>query len=223
MNTITKFDEKTLVTALKAITKSAINTRDKIQEVASYAIAVSITSGNVAVANSLLEALGTTKSLRKDSLVAHFEKLGNFAWLKQEKKLGFFLNAKHGCTDGVLTPEYESVIVGSKWDEAKREAEIVSEYDMEKQFRVFISRMDKIVSDPANTVENIDVLAAIRTVFNRIQAEKMLRAMDAEGNQAIKGMKVDQSVLDATAAQQAAFDAKQGTPLPVIEPMVKAA
>jgi hypothetical protein len=215
MNAIIKFDEKSLAVALKAITKSATNTRDKIQEVATWAIAVSITAGDVSVANNLIEALGTTKSLRKDSLVAHFEKFGNLAWSRQDKKFGFLVNAKHGITDGVLTPEYEAVIVGARWDEAKREAEIVSEYDMERQFRTFIGRMEKIVLDPANKVENADVLSAVRNAFNRINAEKMLRTM-----------KVDETVLDATAAQQAAYDAKQAAqeqPLPVVEPQVLAA
>jgi hypothetical protein len=161
------------------------------------------------VGNALLDALGTTKSLRKDSLVAHFEKLGNFAWLKSDKKLGFFLNPKTGCTDGTLTAEYEAIIVGAKWDEAKREAEVVSTYDMERQFRSFIGRMEKFALDPANTIENRDVLFAITNAFNKIVAEKTLRTMT-----------VDQTVLDATEAQQAAFDAK----LPEIVPaMVRAA
>jgi hypothetical protein len=209
MNIIKKFDQKALEVALKAITKSAVQTRDKIQEVATWAIAVSITSGDISVGNALLDALGTTKSLRKDSLVAHFEKLGNFAWLKSDKKLGFFLNPKTGCTDGTLTAEYEAIIVGAKWDEAKREAEVVSTYDMERQFRSFIGRMEKFALDPANTIENRDVLFAITNAFNKIVAEKTLRTMT-----------VDQTVLDATEAQQAAFDAK----LPEIVPaMVRAA
>jgi hypothetical protein len=209
MNIIKKFDQKALEVALKAITKSAVQTRDKIQEVATWAIAVSITSGDISVGNALLDALGSTKSLRKDSLVAHFEKLGNFAWLKSDKKLGFFLNPKTGCTDGTLTAEYEAIIVGAKWDEAKREAEVVSTYDMERQFRSFIGRMEKFALDPANTIENRDVLFAITNAFNKIVAEKTLRTMT-----------VDQTVLDATEAQQAAFDAK----LPEIVPaMVRAA
>jgi len=209
MNIIKKFDQKALEVALKAITKSAVQTRDKIQEVATWAIAVSITSGDISVGNALLDALGSTKSLRKDSLVAHFEKLGNFAWLKSDKKLGFFLNPKTGCTDGTLTAEYEAIIVGAKWDEAKREAEVVSTYDMERQFRSFIGRMEKFALDPANTIENRDVLFALTNAFNKIVAEKTLRTMT-----------VDQTVLDTTAAQQAAFDAK----LPEIVPaMVRAA
>jgi hypothetical protein len=204
MNTITKFDSKSLAVALKAITKSAVKTRNMIQDVAQYAVAVSITSGDVSVANLLLEALGGTKSLRKDSLVAYCEKLGNFAWLKQDKKFGFLLNTRTGCTDGTLTPEWESMIVGSKWDEAKKEAEIVSEYDMEKQFRIFIARMEKLALEPANTITNGEILQAVRNTYNRIVAEKTL-----------KSMTVDQSVLDATAAQQAAFDAKQAAAVEV--------
>ena len=212
MESIIKFDQKSLDSALKAITKSAINTRNKIQEVATWAIVVSITSGDVSVANKLFDALGSTKSLRKDSLVAHFERYGNFAWLKQEKKLAFFLNPKTGCTDGKLTPEYEALIVGAKWDEAKKEAEIVSTYDMEKQLRTFLGKMEKHAADPANTIENRDVLTACVNSFNKIVAEKVLRSTVT-----------DQSVLDATTAQQAAFDAKQAAQLPTVDPQLLAA
>jgi len=162
-----------------------------------FAVATSITTGDVSVGNNLLLALGTTKSLRKDSLVAYFERFGNFAWVKGDKKLAFFLNPKTGCTDGTLTPEYESVIVGAKWDEAKKEAEIVSTYDMEKQFRAFIGKMEKITLDPAITIENREFLQAVSDAFNKLSAERTLRAMT-----------VDQTVLDATAAQQAVFDAR---------------
>jgi hypothetical protein len=211
MNTIVSFDKKALEVALKAITKSAIQTRDKIQQVANWAIAVSITSGDISVGNALLEALGGTKSLRKDSLVAHFEKLGNFAWLKKEKKFEFFLNTKTGCTDGTLTSEWEAMIVGSRWDEAKKESEVTSVYDMEKQFRSFIGRMEKAALDEANTIEHRDVLFAVTNAFNKIIAEKTLRSMT-----------VDQTVLDATTASQAAFDARQ-LPLPVIVPAMAVA
>ena len=201
MNTITKFDQKSLIVALKAITKSALTTRNKIQEVAAYAVATSITSGDVSVANMLLDAIGGTKSLRKDSLVAYFEKYGNFAWVKADKKMSFFLNAKTGCTDGKLTPEWETVIVGAKWDEAKREADVVSTYDMETQFRSFIGKMEKYALDPTITIENGEVLQAVRNAYNRIVAEKTLASM-----------KVDPAIIEATEKQQEAFDAKAGMP-----------
>lgn len=212
MNTIKSFDEKSLAVALKAITKSAVVTRDKIQEVAVWAVNVSITDGNIAVANALLDAIGGTKSLRKDSLVAYFEKLGNFAWVKADKKLAFFLNTKHGITDRVMTEEYAAIIVGTKWDEAKREAEIVSEYDMEKQTRIFIARMEKVMLDPANKVANADVLHAVRNAFNKINAEKVLKTMTVDNAVIEQGEKIDASL----AAREAAT-------LPVIVPAMVAA
>jgi len=211
MNTIKSFDEKSLAVALKAITKSAVVTRDKIQEVAVWAVNVSITDGNIAVANALLDAIGGTKSLRKDSLVAYFEKLGNFAWVKADKKLAFFLNTKHGITDRVMTEEYAAIIVGTKWDEAKKEAEIVSEYDMEKQFRMFIGRMEKVMLDPANKVENADVLQAVRNAFNKINAEKVLKTMT-----------VDQAVIEQGEKIDASIAAREAAQLPVIEPSMAA-
>jgi hypothetical protein len=207
MNTITKFDKKSLEIALKAISKASVRNRDQIQEVAVWAVATSIENGDVSVANALFETLGSTKSLRKDSLAAYFERYGNLVWDKADKKFGFCPNSRHGITDGNLTSEYEAVIVGNRWDEAKREAEVVSTYDMEKQFRTFIGRMEKHALDAANTIENRDVLFALTNAFNKIVAEKTLRTMTT-----------DQTVLDATEAQQAAFDAK----LPKIEPQLLA-
>jgi len=198
MNTIKQFDAKSLVVALSMIAKSAVATRDKIQEVAAWACATSIINGDVSVGNALFETMGSSKSLRKDSLAAYLEEYGNFAWRKETKKFDFFLNKKTGCADGTLTPEGEARITGTHWYEAKKEADVVSEYDMEKQLRVFIAKCEKQALEPANTILNRDVLFAVTNAFNRIVAEKTLRTMVT-----------DNTVIDATTAQQAAFKAKQ--------------
>jgi hypothetical protein len=194
MSGITKFDQKSLTVALKAISKGAVKTRDQIQKVAVWAVATSIMNGDVSVANMLYEALGGTKSLRKDSLAAYFERYGNLAWGKEDKKFGFLANSRHGITDGKLTADYEAIIVGSMWDSAKKENETVSTYDMETQLRTFLGKMEKHVLEPANTIKNRDVLQAVAVAFNRIVAEKTLagiKALDEADTKAAKDHALD--------------------------------
>lgn len=164
-------EQKVLHVALKAITKSTVVTRQRVQDVAVQAVAYSIIHGDTSIGKMLLEAISVNKALRKDSLIAYFEKYGNFAWVKADKALKFRATYKVGT----LTSDHEALILSKRWDEAKREGEVVSIYDMEKQFALFIGKMDKHALDPANTIENIEVLQAVRNVFNRIVAEKTLK------------------------------------------------
>jgi hypothetical protein len=166
--------------ALKAITKSVAATRQRVQSMAEQAVAYSIVHGDVSVGNKLLEAVGVNKSLRRDSLVAYLEKFGNFAYLKAEKKLVFFLNTQTGCTNGVITDAHYALITSSKWDEAKREAEIVSKYDMEAEVRKFIDRMHKLARDGNITIEHPEALAAVEQSFVRWSAANTLRSMTAD-------------------------------------------
>jgi hypothetical protein len=166
--------------ALKAITKSVAATRQRVQSMAEQAVAYSIVHGDVSVGNKLLEAVGVNKSLRRDSLVAYLEKFGNFAYLKAEKKLAFFLNTQTGCTNGVITDAHYALITSSKWDEAKREAEIVSKYDMEAEVRKFIDRMHKLARDGNITIEHPEALAAVEQSFVRWSAANTLRSMTAD-------------------------------------------
>lgn len=192
--------------ALKLITKSVVVTRQRVQNLAEQACAYSIIHGDISVGVKLLEAVGVNKSLRKDSLVAYFEKYGNFAWSKADKKLSFFASHKVGT----LTTEQEALIVGAKWDEAKREPGITSLYDMEAECRRFIDRMHKLAAQakPSSVlsdgtvvagivVDHAEALQAVEQAFAKWSAESTLAAM-----------KADQDVLDAGEAQQRVADAK---------------
>lgn len=197
---------KELHVALKAITKSVTVTRQRVQDVAVQAVAYSIIHGDISVGKMLLEAVSVNKSLRKDSLVAYFEKYGNFAWMKADKALKFFEAHKVGKIEAA----HEALFTSAKWDEAKRDTEIVSQYDMEALVRAFLSRMTKIVGDKANKVENPDALAAVEQTFVKWSAENTLRSM-----------KVDSAVVEAGEQADAIAKAKaeaQAQPLPVIEP-----
>jgi len=172
--------------ALASVATNGKALRDLIQSIAVQAVLSSIVVGekSVEMANALLEACGTTKSLRRDSLVAYLERYGHFVWVKGDKKLAFFVNDK--VPRGKNTADYEAIMTTKMWDEAKREADVTSQYDMEAEVRKFIARMHKITSDKANTVEKAEALAIIEQSFVRWSAETTL-----------KSMKADQSVLEA--------------------------
>jgi hypothetical protein len=205
-------DKKELSLQLKSLTKAIKMTTERVQTIAVQAIAYSILNKDAQVANELFVVVNQTKSLRKDSLVKYLETMGHLAFDTKEKKFGFLVNAKIGCKPGVFTPEHEANVLALRWDNAKAEPKLVSEWDMEAQFRAFIGRMQKIVIDPAVAegkvkVKNHDVLTALSREFNRIGAEKVL-----------KSMVVDKDVIEQGEKMEAALAAKAEATLPVIEP-----
>jgi hypothetical protein len=179
--------------AMKLITKSVTVTRQRVQDMAEQACAYSIIHGDISVGVKLLEAVGVNKSLRRDSLVAYFEKYGNFCWLKADKKLAFF--AAHDV--GALTDEQAALIQGAKWDEAKRETEPVSKYDMEDALRKFIGKLHKITQDANITVEHRDALQVVENAFAKWSAENCL-----------KSMKVDETIVQEGAQVEAVVAAR---------------
>jgi hypothetical protein len=187
-------EQKELHVALKAITKSVTVTRQRVQEIAQQACAYSIIHGDTSIGKMLLEAIAVNKALRKDSLIAYLEKFGNFAWVKAEKTLKF----RATFPAGAIASDHEALIVGTKWDEAKRETEATSKWDMEALVRAFITKMNKLASDAANTIENKEALALVEQTFVKWSAEKTL-----------KSMVVDNAVVEAGEASEAIVAARE--------------
>jgi hypothetical protein len=197
-------DKKELAVAMKGVAKAMNMTTERVQTVAVQAIAYSILNKDASVATDLFNVVNQSKSLRKDSLVKYMETMGHLAFDTKEKKFGFLLNAKIGCKPGTLTAEHEATILAMRWDHAKAEPKIVSEWDMEAQFRAFIGRMQKIVIDPAVAegkvkIANHDILTALSREFNRVNAEKVLKSMVVDKDVIEAGEKID-AALAAKAA-----------------------
>jgi hypothetical protein len=208
-------EQKELHVAMKAITKSTVVTRQRVQEMAQQAVAYSIIHGDISIGKMLLEAISVNKALRKDSLVAYFEKYGNFAWMKVGKTLKFFEAYKVGKLDA----DHEALIVGAKWDEAKREAEIVSKYDMEEMVRAFIGKMNKIAGDSANTVEHREALAIVEQSFVKWSAENTLKSMKVDDTVVEAGKQAEAvAAKRAKAAARAAAKAAKATTPAAVEP-----
>lgn len=196
-------EQTVLHTALKAITKSVTVTRQRVQDMAQQAVAYSIVHGDTSIGKMLLEAIGVNKSLRKDSLIAYLEKYGNFAWIKGEKTLKF----RATYPVGAIAADHEALILGAKWDEAKREQEVTSKWDMEAMVRAFITKMNKIAMDEANTIDNREALALVEETFVKWSAEKTL-----------KSMKVDNAVVEAGEKADAIVAAREAAALPTVDP-----
>lgn len=212
-------DKKEITTQLKSLVKAIKITTERVQTIAVQAIAYSILHKDATVANELFVVVNQTKSLRKDSLVKYLETMGHLAFDTKQKQFGFLVNERiNNKKVGTITPEHEANILALRWDHAKAEPTIVSEWDMEAQFRAFIGRMQKIVIDPAVkegkvTVKNADVLAVVSNAFNKLGAEKVLKTMTVDKDVIEQGEKVD--------AAMAARDAAAST-LPKIEPSMAA-
>lgn len=134
-----------LAKAIASIGKRSASLNKDIQSAAVSAIGYSVIHGDVTFGNRLLDALGTWT--RKDALVAFFEKHGNFAWMKQDKKLAYFKAIDH------MSEQDFEVFAESlpQWDTAKRAPEIVSKYDVAAEFDKFLKRMEKLRQD--STIE----------------------------------------------------------------------
>lgn len=188
------FEKSAINVALKNIARSVTITRQRVQSMAEQAVAYSIIHGDISVGKSLIEAASVNKSLRRDSLVAYLEKYGNFAWIKADKTFKFYESYKVGT----LTAEHEALFLNVKWDEAKREQEITSVFDVEDAVRRFIAKLHKSTSDAAVKVEHGEALQVVEQAFNKWSALNALREM-----------KVDQGVIEQAEVVEHVHAAKQ--------------
>lgn len=172
-------DMKEIDVSLKALVKGIRLTTERVQTLAIQAAAYSFIMRDPTVANKLYEAVSTNKSLRKDSLVKYLEVNSHLAFDSKAKRFAFHLNPKIGDTFGALPAECEAALIANRWDDAKAEPTIVSEYDMEAQVRAFIGKMTKIASDKAIKIKNPDALAVVEQTFARWSAEATLKSMQA--------------------------------------------
>ena len=128
-NTNTIWDAKVLSAAIGIIGKSGKLLEKQIQVAAVQCIAQSIVHRNASPAMSLYEAL--PKGQRHDSLVAYFEKFGNLAYSKTEKKIVFFDVAKHTDQDALeWSQEYASEVNAFQWVNGTKKPEPKSAYEI---------------------------------------------------------------------------------------------
>lgn len=145
-----------------------------VQRTATQCVAHSILHGNVNPANDLLNAL--PKGSRRDSMVAWFEKYGNMAWRKAEKRIDFFkVIDKAECTDAYL----KEVSV-SPWTSGTKPAAIVSTYDLEQEFGKVLDRMGKLVGDSSKTIEHADLYTKLKAAYTAYVVESYVAPANDE-------------------------------------------
>jgi hypothetical protein len=128
-------------------------------------IAQSIVHRNASPAMSLYEAL--PKGQRHDSLVAYFEKFGNLAYSKTEKKVVFFDVAKH--TDQAAlewSQEYASEVSAFQWVNGTKKPDPKSAYDVSEEVGKLLERLSKIAADSTKDVKNKALLDELVGVYN---------------------------------------------------------
>lgn len=132
-----------------------------VQKAAVQCVAQSIVHSNVTPANDLFNAL--PKGSRRDSLVAWFERHGNLAWMKAERKLAFYKAVEADA----WTPEYAVEVQGNMWTTGTKAPEIKSAYDLEDEFGKVFDRLGKVMNDSTKEVAHRDLYAKLKAVYNQ--------------------------------------------------------
>jgi hypothetical protein len=158
-----------LNTKINAIKKSASELQSEIQLSAVNAVGYSILHGDITIGQKLLDAL--PNGVRKASLVAFFEKHGNFAWLKEEKRLAHYKNDERAFD--------EKFLMEQSWASAKKEV-IVSEYDLDDMFTKFMKRMETAFKQhdaSGVTIKNSEIYDYLVSARDSYNADKALKAI----------------------------------------------
>lgn len=153
-----------------SVMKAQRKTDDDLQKLAIAAIAYSIQHGDVQPANRLFNAM--QRSLRRDSMVKFLETHGQLAWITAEKKFQFFKVEN-------ITFDHEK-LAALKWYEAKKEAAIVSEYDLVAEFDKFLKRVTKMVEDKSVVVKDGGLFNYLTNASAEYHAAAHVTAADGE-------------------------------------------
>lgn len=180
-----------------------------IQTAAAECIAQSIVHRNATPSMQLYDAVGNTT--RRDALVAYFEKFGNLAWSKADKRVAFFDTEKILGADKALswTPEYAETVQKTPWASLKKEPEIVSQYDVEAEFSKFFKRLERLAADPAVSVKNKDMLATVKAAYLHCAADLAMKSTKVDDTVVAQGEEVERVLAKregATPEQLAALE-----------------
>jgi len=162
-NPFVLLDAAALSKLIKDIVAQRVKFADAVQTAAIQCIAQSIKHRNVTPANDLYEAVkGPT---RRDTLLAYFEKFGQMAWSKAEKKIIFFDVEKMLNKPIAWTEEYAKEVAGTRWENVRKEPEPVSIFDVEQYARKFLNHVAKMLSDSGITVKHEELYTAMYEAY----------------------------------------------------------
>jgi hypothetical protein len=196
---VAKLMEMTALAALIGkIGKQKVALDALIQTAAAECVAQSIVHRNATPSMQLYDAVGNTT--RRDALVAYFEKFGNLAWSRTDKRVTFFdtekiLGAEHALS---WTDEYAAQVQRTPWASLKKEPEVVSVYDIDAEFGKFFKRLERLAADPAVSVKNKDMLATVKAAYLHCSADLAMKTTKVDDNIIAAGVEVE-----VTAAKKA--------------------
>ena len=153
-----------LMQAIGTIGKAGSKLENQIQFVAVQCIAQSIVNRNSTPANELYA--NSPKGQRHDALLAYFEKFGNLAYLKAEKKIGFFDAEKHGLPKLEWTNAYSNLVRDFHWTKGTKKPDPKSSYDFDEEVGTLIARLTKIASNTTNSIKNKALLDEVVGTYN---------------------------------------------------------
>lgn len=173
------------------IGKQKVALDKKIQIAAAECVAQSIVHRNATPSMQLYEAVGNTT--RRDALVAYFEKFGNLAWSKADKRLTFFDTEKILGADKKLawTEEYAKTVADTPWQSLKKEPEVVSTYDVDAEFSKFFKRLERLAADPAVSVKNKEMLATVKAAYLHCSADLSMKSTKVDDKIIEEGKQVE--------------------------------
>lgn len=158
--------QSVLTKEIATIGRAGIKLTKMIQDAAVQAIGYSLVHGDITIGQRLFEAC--PKGVRRNSLVAFLEKFGAFQWDAKNKRLAHRKNSTE------FTEAYEQDLMATPWDDAKPEPEIVSVFDVTKEFDKFIKRMEKLRQDANITLHHKALLDSLQEASSHYQARLVL-------------------------------------------------
>jgi hypothetical protein len=180
-----------------------------IQTAAAECVAQSIVHRNATPSMQLYDAVGNTT--RRDALVAYFEKFGNLAWSRADKRITFFDVEKNvkGAAALAWTEEYAKMVSDTPWASLKKEPEVVSVYDVDVEFSKFFKRLERLAADPAVSMKNKDMLATVRAAYLHCAADIAMKTTKVDDTVVAQGEEVERVLATregATPEQLAALE-----------------
>lgn len=185
------WESNILMQAIGVIGKSGKVLEAQVQAAAVQCIAQSVLHRNATPAASLYEAL--PKGQRHDALAAYFEKFGNLAYSKVEKKIVFFDVEK--MTDKMLdwTDTYAAEVTTFHWTNGTKKPEPKSSYDVAEEIGKLIERLTKLSSDSTKDVKHKDLLAKVTDVVNAYNFQEFRTEVKAELTEEDKNLLLEEA------------------------------
>lgn len=150
-----------IVKIIGSIGRASAKLTKDIQLAAVSCVFHALEHGDVTLADSLVDAAG--KGLRRDSLRAWFEKNGAMVVSTQTKK--FVLDkAKRDTLKAIDKAELAETLTSLPWDDAKREAPVVSVVDVSEAFDKFMQRLTKLSKEGEVTLKHRDLMDKLNTL-----------------------------------------------------------